>query len=134
MGAAAGAAALLLAACSVDGDLAAADAAVAGFHADLDRGAFAQIYNAASPEMKAVTNGPDLVRLLALVHARLGAFKRGARIGWNDSRTTSGHFVNLNYRAAYEKGAAEESFVFRLDGGRAALAGYHIDSPAFTAR
>jgi hypothetical protein len=126
-------AALLLPACSVDGDLAAGDAAIAAFHSRLDRGAFAEIYNGASPEMKAVTNGPDLVRLLALVHTRLGAFKSGARVGWNDSRMASGHFLNLTYRAAYEKGPAMESFVLRLDGSGAALAGYHIDSPALVA-
>jgi hypothetical protein len=121
---------MLLAGCSVDGDLAAGDAAIAAFHARLDRGRFAEIYNEAAPEMKAVTNGPDFVRLLALVHARLGAFRKGTRVGWNDSRTTNGRFLNLSYRAVYEKGPAEESFVYRLDGATPALAGYHVDSPA----
>lgn len=123
-----------LAACSVDGDLASGDAAIAAFHAQLDRGQFAEIYNGASPDMKAVTNGPDLVRLLALVHTRLGGFRSGARVGWNDSRMASGHFLTLTYRAAYEKGPAEENFVYRVDGGRPVLAGYHIDSPALVAR
>ena len=38
--------------------------------------------------------------------------------------------VTINYQAQYEKGAASEQFVFRIDGGKALLAGYNINSDA----
>ena len=41
-----------------------------------------------------------------------------------------GHFVTVNYAATYARGAAEESFVYRIDDGHAALAGYHVNSDA----
>jgi hypothetical protein len=123
-------AALLAAACNVKADLSSSDAAIAAFHDQLDRGQFAQIYAASAPEMKAVTNEVDLTKLLEAVHTKLGRFKSGRTAGWNDTRNTSGHFVNVGYQATYEKGPAMEEFLFRIDGDRAALAGYHVNSNA----
>jgi hypothetical protein len=120
----------LLASCSPQADLTAADSAIAEFHARLDRAQFAPIYAASAPEMKAVTNGTDLVKLLAAVHGKLGRFKGGKTVGWNDTRNTSGHFLNIGYQANYEKGQALEEFLFRLDGDGATLAGYHVNSNA----
>jgi hypothetical protein len=51
-------------------------------------------------------------------------------VGWNDNVTTGGHFVTVNYAANYARGTAQESFVYRLDGTSAVLAGYHINSTA----
>ena len=121
---------LAAAGCSVKADLGASDGAIAAFHAQLDRGQFAQIYAASAPEMKAITTEADLVKLLAAVHGKLGPFKGGKTAGWNDTRNTSGHFVNIGYQATYEKGPALEEFLFRLDGDRATLAGYHVNSNA----
>jgi len=122
--------ALLAAGCSMKADLSSSDAAIAAFHAQLDRGQFAPIYAASAPEMKNVTNEADLVKLLAAVHGKLGRFKGGKAVGWNDTRNASGHFVNIGYQATYEKGPAMEEFLFRIDGDRALLAGYHVNSNA----
>jgi hypothetical protein len=119
-----------LAACSPGTQVPAAQRAAASFHAQLDAGRFTAIYAESSDEMKRTTSQQDLVRLLVAVHARLGRFKGGRTAGWNDSRTTSGRFVTLDYAATYETGAARENFVFRIDGGQAVLAGYHVDSKA----
>ncbi|MEA2999537.1 MAG: hypothetical protein QOH04_2848 [Sphingomonadales bacterium] len=121
---------LILAACSPGAEVPAAERAAASFHAQLDAGRFTAIYAAASEEMKRTTSQQDLVRLLEAVHARLGRFRGGRTAGWNDSRTTAGRFVTIDYAATYETGAAQENFVFRIDGGRAVLAGYHVDSKA----
>jgi hypothetical protein len=117
-----------LAACSPGIDVPAAERGVAAFHAALDAGRYGAIYSASSDEMKRTTSAEDLTRLLEAVRGRLGRFRAGSTRNWNDSRTTSGRFVTLDYAASYERGAAEENFVFRIDDGRAALAGYHVDS------
>lgn len=124
---------LLAAGCSLKADLSSSNAAIAAFHAQLDRGQFAPIYAASAPEMKNVTNEADLVKLLAAVHGKLGRFRSGKAMGWNDTRNASGHFVNIGYQATYEKGPAMEEFLFRIDGDRASLAGYHVNSNALIA-
>jgi hypothetical protein len=118
------------AACSPGTDVPAAEQGVASFHSALDSGRYAAIHASSSAEMKGTTSADDLARLLAVVHDRLGRFRGGKTRSWNDSRTTSGHFVTLDYAATYERGTAEENFVFRIDDGRAALAGYHVNSNA----
>jgi hypothetical protein len=119
-----------LAACSPGNDVPAAERGVAAFHAALDSGRYAAIQASSSAEMKGTTSAADLTRLLEAVHDRLGAFRAGSTRSWNDSRTTSGRFVTLDYAATYERGSAEENFVFRIDGDHATLAGYHVNSNA----
>ncbi|MEA3032511.1 MAG: hypothetical protein QOH86_527 [Sphingomonadales bacterium] len=116
-----------LAACSPGSDVPAAERGVAAFHAALDAERYAAIYAASSAEMKRTTSAEDLSRLLAAVHGRFGRFRAGSTRSWNDSRTTSGRFVTLDYTATYERGAVAENFVFRIDDGQVALAGYHVD-------
>jgi hypothetical protein len=43
---------------------------------------------------------------------------------------TSGTFVSLGYKTAFEHGDGAEQFVFRVSDGRAVLAGYRVDSMA----
>jgi hypothetical protein len=119
-----------LAGCSPGADVPAAEQGVASFHSALDSGRYAAIHASSSAEMKGTTSAEDLTRLLAAVHDRLGRFRTGKTRSWNDSRTTSGHFLTLDYAATYERGTAEENFVFRIDDGRATLAGYHVNSSA----
>jgi hypothetical protein len=119
-----------LTACSPGNDVPVAERGVAAFHAQLDSGRFAAVYGSSSAEMKRTTSAEDFTRLLEAVHGRLGRFRAGTTRSWNDSRTTSGRFVTLDFAATYERGTAAENFVFRIDDGRASLAGYHVDSPA----
>ena len=121
---------LLVSGCSVGNDVPAGEAAIARFHAQLNAGAFADIYAAASPDMKAASTSAKLTQLLAAVHRKLGLFKGGKTQGWNDTFTGNGHLLNLSYAANYERGAAIETFVLRIDGAQAALAGYNINSDA----
>ena len=119
-----------LAACSPTADLVQTDGAVAGFHNALNAGRFDPIYDGAAQDLKAAATRDKLNGLLTAVHRKLGAFKSGSRVGWNDNVTTGGHYVTVNYAANYERGHANEEFVFRISDGKAALAGYHVNSDA----
>jgi len=119
-----------LAACLPGDDLPLAQTQVAMFHDKLNAGAFAAIYQGAGPDMKAASAQADFVQLLSAVHRKLGAFQSASAGGWNDNATTSGHFLTLNFAAKFERGSAQENFVYRIDGGHALLAGYHITSNA----
>ena len=116
--------------CSAGTDVPLAEKAVDSFHQTLNAGDFARIYAEARPDMKAATAEGPLVDLLGAVHRKLGVFQSGKSVGWNDNATTGGHFLTLTYASTYAGGTADERFVYRIDGGRAMLAGYNINSNA----
>jgi len=121
--------AVALAGCSIGQDVPLAEAEATNFHKLLDAGKFDAIWQGASADL---TSSPkaNFEKLLDAVHRKLGAFKGAQQQGWNDQATTSGHFITLTYQSHYEKGDAAENFVYRIDGGKAHLAGYHINSDA----
>lgn len=120
----------LLGGCSMKEDMAAGDKAIASFHRDLDAGQFQKVWAESAPDMKGASRQERLTALLDAVHRKLGRFRNGNRIGFNDNVSGAGHMLTINYQSNYEKGAATEQFVFRIDAGRALLGGYHINSDA----
>lgn len=119
-----------LAGCSVGQDLPAANAEIGAFHRQLNAQNLPAMYAAASPELRSAWKYDDFAQLLSAVHRKLGNFQSGSTRVWNDNVNTSGHFITLAYIAKFERGAADESFVYRIDGAKVALAGYHISSNA----
>jgi len=119
---------LALGACSFGADVPVAEKAVEGFHAQLNAGQFDTVYENGSADLKSTATRTDITALLGAIHRKLGAFKHGKTVSWNDNVTTAGHMITLGYEAAYQNGMASEQFVYRIDHGRAALAGYHISS------
>ncbi len=119
-----------LSGCSVANDTPLAEAGVTEFHRKLDAGQFDAIYAGSAQELKASATQTEMNQLLSAIHRKLGNFVSGSSKGWNDSVTTNGHFLTLNYAAKFAGGPADETFVYRIDGGRAVLAGYHINSMA----
>jgi hypothetical protein len=119
-----------LAACSPSADTKAAEDAISSFHVDLNAGNFDKIYDRSSSELKAAATKEKFTKILNAVHSKLGTFKSGKSDGWNDNVTTGGHFVTISYQASYEKGAAAENFVYRVQGDQAVLVGYHVNSDA----
>jgi Protein of unknown function (DUF3887) len=122
--------ALALCACSIGESIPKAESAITDFHKKIDAAQFDAIYQGASGDMKNSTTQKSLVDLLSAVGRKLGKFQSGKTVGWNESRNTNGHFVTLNYSATYERGTADENFVYRINGDRVLLAGYHVNSNA----
>ncbi|THD35268.1 MAG: DUF4019 domain-containing protein [Sphingomonas sp.] len=122
------AAGLVLGGCSMGADVKAGGDAVAAFHKQLDAGQSAAIEAAAGPEMK--TTPGQFIQLLDAVHRKLGASGASQQVGFNDAVNPGGHFLTLNYQTTFAKGPATETFVYRIDGGKAVLAGYNINSQA----
>jgi hypothetical protein len=121
---------MVLAGCSVTKDIPAAESEISKFHQELNAASFDAIYTAAGAEFKASQDQSATNQFLSAVHRKLGAFRSGKSTGWKDNATTTGHFVTIDYSAKYDRGDAEESFVFRMDGEKAILTGYHINSTA----
>jgi hypothetical protein len=118
----------LLAGCSMNKDIFAADAGISKFHQDLNAARFDEIYTESGAELS--TTQAALIQFLSAVHRKLGNFQSGSSTSWNDNVTTTGHFVTIGYSAKYDRGGADENFVYRIDGPRAILAGYHVNSTA----
>jgi hypothetical protein len=120
--------ALLLSACSPVADTKAAEDGVTAFHRTMDAGQYAAIYDSSAPDMSSAISRGDFVKLLTGLHAKLGAFQSGKTTNWNDNATTNGHYVTLTRQAQFQRGPGTEEFVFRIENGRAVLAGYHVNS------
>ena len=114
--------------CSMGQDMSVTDAAVADFHAKLNNGQFAAIAAAAGPEMK--NGGIDFPVLVEKIHAKLGTFRSTARQGFNDNINNGDHTFTASYASVYSTGPATENFVYRLNGGKPVLIGYHVESAA----
>lgn len=118
----------LLGACSPAADTKAAEDGVTAFHQTMDGGRYAVIYDASAADMKSAISRDDFVKLLTGLHAKLGSFRSGKTTNWNDNAGTGGHYVTLTRQAQFERGPGTEEFVFRIENGRAVLAGYHVNS------
>jgi hypothetical protein len=120
----------LLGACSMANDIPLVESDIAVFHKELNAAQFDKIFADSAPDMKSAPSTVPFPQLLAAVHRKLGDFQSGNSVGWNDNVNTNGHFVTVNFSAKYTRGEARETFVYRVDGKSASLAGYNIDSAA----
>ena len=120
----------LLAACSSGEDIASAEQELPRFRELMAAAEFSKIFEESSPELKQAISEQDFVKFLESVHRKLGTVRGSERSGWRVNVGTSGTFVSLGYKTGFEHGDGTEQFIFRVSDGKAALAGYRIDSMA----
>jgi hypothetical protein len=124
------AASLGLAGCSAVKGKEAADRAVKQFHEQLDKGEFKNIYSAAHPDLKAVSTEKDFIALLEAVHRKLGMVQSSEPAGWNVNTFNFKINVVVGYKTKFAEGEAVETFTYRVEGEKALLLGYNINSQA----
>jgi len=125
---------LLVAGCGSKHDIAAAEAAVAQFHAQLDAGNFAQIYAQSDAIMKNASSQEKFVALLDAIHRKLGVVKNATRQSFFMNYGTFGKTLRLTYATQYDADNATEEFIFHVNGNDVSLAGYHINSEALVTK
>jgi hypothetical protein len=118
----------LLSGCSMSSDAKLAQEAVPRFHQMLDAGQFDAIYDESGDQFKRVTTRKDFDDLLQAVHRKLGNTKSSSGRGWRVNYNTSGKFATLSYGTVYDEGEATEQFVYQLQGEKAVLVGYYVNS------
>jgi hypothetical protein len=121
-------AAAVLAACSATQDFDLANAAIAHFRELMAAQRFDRIYSESADDLKKTTTEQNLTRLLAAIDRKLGPVKSVERNGWDVNYNSSGTSVTLRFKTQFERGAGAETFVYRVTGGKALLASYHINS------
>ena len=121
----------LASACMSPTDFAVVERAAAQFHDLQARGDDNAIYQAASPELRASSRLEDLTRIGNAVRNIRGC-QAPARDPntWNNNIDTSGHFITVVYNRQCADGPLVETFVFRVTGQQALLAGYHASGMA----
>jgi hypothetical protein len=110
-----------------------AEAGTQSFRARVAKGEFASLYREAAPELQKSTTEADFVKLMEGIRRKLGAWQSSKAPAWKVFSGTGGRTVTFGYSSQFEKGAANETLVWRIQGDRAILVGYHINSPLFLA-
>lgn len=108
-----------------------AEDGVTQFHQRLDTGAYDEIYEAVDEQFRATTTRADFTRILRAVHDKLGkvvSTKQTNFFAQDRAGIGSGSYVSLTYETQFANGRGTESFNWRVDGGKARLVGYNINS------
>jgi len=95
-------------------------------HQAFSAGQFGAVYDGSAPEMKNSLSRDQFAATFGGIYSRTGAFKSGKTTGWKVNYGTDGNFVVLNRDAQFEHATGTEEFVFRVEGKKAVLAGYHV--------
>jgi hypothetical protein len=122
--------ALACSSCNPVKSTAAAENAVVDFHKKLDAADFKGIYDAAPEDFKKAVTEKDFVAFVEAVHRKLGNVQSSARETWNISSYNFQTYVDMSYKTKFVEGEGTESFRYRIDGDKALLIHYNINSTA----
>ena len=106
-----------------------AESAVGQFHNQYNAGQFHDIYNQADDGFKRSDSEAHLVQFFEALQRKLGTVKDANQTGWHVNATTNGTIVTLAYDTEFSEGKGTEEFVFRVNGDKALLYNYHVNSP-----
>jgi len=119
--------------CSSSEDINIARAAVAHFHQQLNAGLPDEIYRNAAEEYQAAASSELNRELIEAVRRKMGNAAQFQVTGWRLNYLTSGRSLALQCRTAFAHGDAVESFEWRIQGNKALLLGWNINSPLLVA-
>jgi hypothetical protein len=107
----------------------AADAAVVDFHQKFNSQQMNAILDSASPRFFQVTPKATMANILTAVHNKLGNNVSSTTQTVNTQIFNGVTTVTLVQDTTFQKGKGTETFNFQIDGGKACLLGYNINSP-----
>lgn len=106
----------------------AAEQGVAEFHQLYNDGKLSEIYSASHSKFKSATTEKQLLELVEAVQRKLGKVTQTANAGFNVRTLNLTTTVVLTQTTTFEQGTGTETFTFLMDGDKAILAGWHINS------
>ena len=106
----------------------AAEQSIAEFHKLANEGKFSEIYSTSHSKFKSATTEKQLLELLEAVQRKLGKVTKTANAGFNVRTFNLTTTVVLTQTTTFEQGTGTETFTFLMDGDRAVLAGWQINS------
>jgi hypothetical protein len=123
-------AAMILAGCSVEAEMAVAENGVAEFRQMMASRRYGEIFSARAEDSRQPGSGSSAVPYLEHVADRLGPVRNSTRQSWRVTTGRNGAMVTLGYATEFARGRGTENFVFRVSDGSARLVRYHVNAPA----
>jgi len=119
---------LLLASCGLRGSRVRAEQGVKEFHDLFNREQYDAIYDRSDSSLKKSWTRADFAAYLRDIHSQLGRAGRASDRGFQVNASTSqGIEVALATETQFERGVADERFLWRIEDSRAVLLGYRAD-------
>lgn len=106
----------------------AAERGVTQFHALFNEGKFQEIYDSSDTELKKASTLEEMVELFSAVSRKLGKVKKTEIQNWNVKSFNLTTQAVLIQKTVFEQGSGVETFTFKIDGDKAILQGYYINS------
>jgi hypothetical protein len=106
-------------------------AATDRLHQELNQAQYDDIYAGATDEFRNHGSRAETLPFLERVHQTMGNVHQSKLKGFNINRNTSGTLATLVYATTFDKGNADEQFVWQIESDAAKLYGYRIDAPNF---
>jgi uncharacterized protein DUF4019 len=108
--------------------------AVVQFHNQFNAGQYHEIYAQSDEGFRKAASEADTLALFEAVRRKLGTVKNTNQTGWHVNSMPAGTMVTLSYDVDFSEGKGTEQFVFKLNGDKALLFNYNINSPLFITR
>ena len=106
----------------------AAEQGVADFHKLYNDGKIAEIYAAGHSKLKNATKEKEFLDFVGAVQRKLGKITQTSNAGFNVRTFNFTTTVVLTQTTTFENGIGTETFTFEMDGDKAVLLGYYINS------
>ena len=106
----------------------AAEQSVADFHKLYNDGKLAEIYSASHSNFKGATTEKQFLEFVGAVQRKLGKVTQTSNTGFKVRTFNLTTSVVLNQSTTFEQGTGTETFTFQMEGEKAILTGYNINS------
>lgn len=106
----------------------ASEQGVADFHKLYNDGKLIEIYSAGHSQLKSTTTEKQFLEFIGAVQRKLGKVTQTFAAGSNVRTINLTTTVVLSQNTTFEQGTGMEVFTFQMDGDKAILMGYNINS------
>jgi hypothetical protein len=106
----------------------AAEQGVADFHTLYNDGKMAEIYSGGHSKFKSATTEKKFLEFIGAVQRKLGKVTQTTQVNFNVRSFNLTTTVVLKQNTTFEMGTGTETFTFQMDGEKAVLVGYNINS------
>lgn len=106
----------------------AAEQSVADFHQMYNEGKLVEIYSAGHARLKSASTEKQFLEFMGAVQRKLGKVTQTANAGFNVQSFNFTTSVVLTQNTTFAQGTGTEVFTFQMEGEKAILVGYNINS------
>jgi hypothetical protein len=107
---------------------AASEAAIDHFHKLYSKGKLDDIWKEAHPKFRTASKKDKYDEFMGAVQRKLGKVTSTSNAGWTVNSYNLTTTVLMTQKTVFENGEGTESFTFEMDGKKAVLLGYNIQS------